>query len=76
MKNKITTTTTITTKEQLYIKNSYFNMAEAHTCITEERLKILIKSIFAEEFQKQEKNIRGSFEITMKEIKRLQGRSQ
>ena len=27
-----------------------FNMAEAHMCITEERLKILIKSIFAEEF--------------------------
>ena len=50
-----------------------FNMVEAHTCITEERLKILIKSIFAEEFQKQEKNIVniviGNFEITMKEIK-------
>ena len=43
-------------------------MAEAHTCITEERLKILIKSIFAEEFQKQEKNS-GNFQITMKEIK-------
>ena len=49
-------------------------MAEAHTCITEERLQILIKNIFAEEFQKQEKNIniiRGNFEITMKEIKDL-----
>ena len=50
-------------------------MAEAHSCITEERLKILIKSIFAEEFQKQEKNIvniiSGNFEITMKEIKDL-----
>ena len=50
-------------------------MAEAHTCITEERLKVLIKSIFAEEFQKQEKNIvniiSGDFEITMKEIKDL-----
>ena len=46
-------------------------MAEAHTC-TEE---ILIKSIFAEEFQKQEENIvniiSGNFEITMKEIKDL-----
>ena len=31
-------------------------MVEAHTCITEVRLKILIKSIYAEEFQKQEKN--------------------
>ena len=48
-------------------------MAEAHTCITEERLQVLIKNIFAEEFQKQEKNniIRGNFEITMKKIKDL-----
>ena len=30
-------------------------MAEAHTCITEQRLQILIKNIFVEEFQKQEK---------------------
>ena len=49
-------------------------MAEAHTCITEERLKILIKSIFTEELQQEEKNINiisGNFEITMKEIKDL-----
>ena len=50
-------------------------MAEGHTCITGERLQILIKNIFAEEFQKQEKNlfniISGNFEITMKEIKDL-----
>ena len=50
-------------------------MAEAHTCITTERLKVLIISIFAEEFQKQENNIiniiSGNFEITMKEIKDL-----
>ena len=51
-------------------------MAEAHTFITEERFKILIKSIFAEEFQRQEKNIAntiisGNFDITMKEIKGL-----
>ena len=32
-------------------------MAEAHTCITKERLQILIKVIFAEEFQNWEKNI-------------------
>ena len=46
-------------------------MAEAHTRITEKRLQILIKTIFAEEFQKQEKNniISGNFEITIKEIK-------
>ena len=52
-----------------------FNRAEAHPCITEERLQILITIIFAEEFQKQEKNIisiiSGNFEITMKEIKDL-----
>ena len=50
-------------------------MAEAHTCITEEKLKTLIKKIFAKELQKQEKNITniicGNFEITMKEIKDL-----
>ena len=34
-----------------------FNMAEAHTCIAEERLQILIKNIFAEEFQKQKKKL-------------------
>ena len=52
-------------------------MVEVHTCITEERLQILIKNIFAEEFQKQEKNIiniiSGNFEITMTEIKDLKG---
>ena len=52
-----------------------FNMAEVHKCITEERLQILIKKIFAEEFQKQEKNIINiiscNFEITMKKIKDL-----
>ena len=52
-----------------------FNMVEAHTCINEERLQILIKNIFAEHFQKQEKSIiniiSGNFEITMKEIKDL-----
>ena len=50
-------------------------LAEARTCITEEILPILIKNIFAEEFQKQEKNIiniiSGNFEITMKEINDL-----
>ena len=48
-------------------------MAKAHTCITGEILQILIKNIFAEEFQKEERNIfniiSGNFEITMKEIK-------
>ena len=32
-------------------------MVEVHTCITEERLQILIKNIFAEEFQKQKKKL-------------------
>ena len=52
-----------------------FNMAEVDTCITEERQQILIKNIFAEEFQKQEKDIINiiscNFEITMKKIKDL-----
>ena len=60
------------------IETKIINMAEAHTCITEERLKILLKSIFAEEFQKQEKNIvniiSGNFEITIKEIKDLKAK--
>ena len=51
-------------------------MAKAHTWITEERWQILQNIyIFAEEFEKQEKNminiISGNFEITMKEIKDL-----
>ena len=50
-------------------------MAKAHTGITEERWQILIKNRFAEEFQRQEKNIiniiSGNFEITMREIKDL-----
>ena len=50
-------------------------MVEVQACITEERFKNFIKSIFAEQFQKQEKNIiniiSGHFEITMKEIKDL-----
>ena len=53
-------------------------MAEAHTRITEERLKILIKRIFAGKFQKQEKNIINiisvNFEITMTEIKDLKAK--
>ena len=39
---------------------------EAHTYITDERLKILIKIVFAEKFQTQ-----GNFKMTMKEIKDL-----
>ena len=50
-------------------------MVEAHTFITEERLQTLIKNIFIEEFQKQEKNIiniiSSNFEVAMKEIKDL-----
>ena len=50
-------------------------MAEAHTCTTKERLQILTKNIFEEEFQKQEKSIinitSDNFQNTMKEIKDL-----
>ena len=49
-----------------------FNMAKAHTCITEERLNLLLKSIFAETGENIIDIIRGNFEITMKEIKDLQ----
>ena len=48
-------------------------MAAKHTCISEERLALLMKEIFQEEFKKQEGNIlsiiSGNFEITMNEIK-------
>ena len=44
-------------------------MAAEHTCISEERLALLMKEIFQEEFKKQEQNIlniiSGNFEITM-----------
>ena len=46
-----------------------------HTCISEERLALLMKEIFQEEFKKHERNIpniiSGNFEITMNEIKNL-----
>ena len=49
-------------------------MAE-HTCISEERLILLMKEIFQEDFKKQEQNIlniiSGNFEITMNKIKNL-----
>ena len=50
-------------------------MAVEHTCISEERLALLIKEILQEEFNKQERNIlnirSSNFEITMNEIKNL-----
>ena len=46
-----------------------------HTCISKERLALLMEEIFQEEFQKQERNILNiisdNFEITMNEIKNL-----
>ena len=53
-------------------------MAPEHTCISEERLALLIKEILQEEFKKQERNIlniSSNFEITMNEIKNLISRS-
>ena len=45
------------------------------TCLSKVRLTTLIKEIFREEFEKQQKNllnlIRGNLEITMKEIKSM-----
>ena len=49
-------------------------MAAEHTCISEERLVLLMKEIFQEEFKKKERNIlniSGNFEIIMNEIKNL-----
>ena len=46
-----------------------------NTCISEERLTVLMKKIFAEELEKQQqgllKLISSNFEITMKEIKNI-----
>ena len=50
-------------------------MATKHTGISEERLALLTKEIFQEEFKKQERNIlniiSGNLEITMNKIKNL-----
>ena len=37
--------------------HTYYMPEEVHTCATDKRLKVLIKSIYAEEFQKREKMI-------------------
>ena len=48
----------------------------ADVTISEVRLKTLMKKIFKEEFEKQQKNllnlISGNFDITMTEIKKVQ----
>ena len=50
-------------------------MAAEHTGISEERLALLMKEIFQEEFNKKKRNIlniiSGNFEINMNEIKNL-----
>ena len=47
-----------------------------NTCLSEERLTTLIREIFREEFEKQQKNllnlISGNLEITMKEVKSIE----
>ena len=47
-----------------------------NTCISEDRLTVLTKKIFAEELEKQQQSllklISGNFEITMKEIKNIE----
>ena len=46
-----------------------------NTCISEERLTVLMKNIFAEELEKQQQSllklISGNFEITTKEMKNI-----
>ena len=48
----------------------------ADVTISEDRLKTIMKEIFKEEFEKQQKNllnlISGNFDITMTEIKKVQ----
>ena len=48
---------------------------KGNKCLSEERLTSLIREIFREEFEKQQKNllnlISGNLEITMKEIKSI-----
>ena len=50
-------------------------MTVEHTCISQERLALLRKEIFQEEFEKQERNIlniiSSNFEIAMNETKTL-----
>ena len=49
-----------------------------NTCISEERLKALMKKIFAEELEKQQQSllklISRNFEITMKKIKNIKSK--
>ena len=58
-----------------FFKQIFAKMVAEHTCINEERLALLMKEIFQEEFKKQERNIlniiSGNFEITINEIKYL-----
>ena len=46
-------------------------MVDTHTCLTKKKLSAIIRTIFQEEFQKQEQNqlnnISANFEITKKE---------
>ena len=60
-------------KVSLLFKMVYGN---GNTCISEERLTVLMKKIFAEELEKQQQNLLKSissyFEIKMKEIKNIQ----
>ena len=54
----------------------FFKMAEKHTTLIEEKLTQLLRTIFQEEFIKQEVHrtniISSNFKVTMEEIKKLQ----
>ena len=64
------------TKNQHYIFSSFRTFKMADVTISEVRLKTLMKEIFKEEFEKQQKNllnlISGNFVIPMTEIKKVQ----
>ena len=54
----------------------FFKMAEEHTTLIEEKLTQLLRTIFQEDFKKQEVHrtniISSNFKVTMEEIKKLQ----
>ena len=55
---------------------TFSKMAEEHTTLIEENLTQLLRTIFLEEFKKQEVHhtniISSNFKVTMEEIKKLQ----
>ena len=66
----------VVTRIQLFGNEEIRTIKMVDVTISEVRLKTLMKEIFKEEFEKQQKNllnlISGNFDITMTEIKKVQ----